>query len=145
MGSKEIRKGLVREYGNREFAGRNWMMGIIRGQWINPKKLERAKEFRRDMTETEKILWDNLRGNKLNGLHFRRQQVISGYITDFYCHSARLIVEIDGPVHDSQKEEDQMREIVLKNKGLKIFRVKNEEVQTNLPDVLDRISRACGK
>jgi very-short-patch-repair endonuclease len=120
-------------------------MGIIRGQWINSNKLERAKEFRRDMTETEKILWDNLRSNKLNGLHFRRQQVISGYIIDFYCHSARLIVEIDGPVHDRQKEEDQMREIVLKNKGLKIFRIKNEEVQTNLPDVLDRISHACGK
>jgi very-short-patch-repair endonuclease len=121
------------------------MMGIIRGQWINPNKLEQAKEFRWDMTETEKILWDNLRGNQLNGLHFRRQQVIAGYITDFYCHSARLIVEVDGAVHDRQKEEDQLRELVLKNKGLKILRVRNEDVDTDLQGVLNRISKACGK
>ena len=120
-------------------------MGIIRGQWINPKKLTRAKELRWDKTEMEKILWDNLRGNQLNGLHFRRQQVIEGFITDFYCHSARLIVEVDGPIHDNQMEEDQRREIVLKSKGLKVIRVNNEDIQTNLLDVLMRISKACGK
>lgn len=120
-------------------------MGIIRGQRINPEKLARAKEFRGDMTEAEKVLWDNLRGNQLNGLHFRRQQVISGYITDFYCHSARLVVEVDGEIHNSQKEADQFRETVLKKKGLKILRVKNDEVKTNLQEVLNRISEACGK
>ena len=50
------------------------------------------------MTPEEKILWGCLRGNKLNGLHFRRQQVIAGYIVDFYCHSVRLVIEIDGKI-----------------------------------------------
>ena len=118
-------------------------MGIIRGQWINPKKLGKAKELRRGMTETEKILWDNLRGNQLNGLHFRRQQVIEGYITDFYCHAARLVIEVDGSIHDSQKEEDQKRELVLKSRGLKIIRFKNEEVNADLQGVLTRIINAC--
>jgi very-short-patch-repair endonuclease len=90
------------------------MAGIVRGQYINPSKLEKAKELRRDMTEAEKVLWEKLRGNQLNGLHFRRQQVIAGYITDFYCHSARLIVEVDGSIHDGQIEEDQYRESVLR-------------------------------
>ena len=57
------------------------------------------------MTPAEKILWEELRANKL-GVHFRRQQVISGFIVDFYCHKAALVLEVDGDVHDLQQEED---------------------------------------
>ena len=77
--------------------------GIIPGQRVTKEKLQRAKELRRDMTPAEKILWQELRGNKL-GIHFRRQQIIAGFIVDFYCHKAALVVEVDGDVHDLQKE-----------------------------------------
>jgi very-short-patch-repair endonuclease len=55
------------------------------------------------MTPAERILWQELRGNKL-GAHFRRQQIIAGFIVDFYCHKVALVIEVDGDVHDLQKE-----------------------------------------
>ena len=77
---------------------------IIPGQPVTKEKLQRAKELRRDMTPAEKILWQELRGNKL-GVHFRRQQVIAGFIVDFYCHKAGLVVEVDGDIHDLQQKK----------------------------------------
>ncbi|MBK9210147.1 MAG: DUF559 domain-containing protein [Anaerolineales bacterium] len=71
---------------------------MVTGQHVTEYKLERARELRRDMTPAEKILWEELRRNKL-GVHFRRQQVIERFIADFYCHSASLVIEVDG---DSQ-------------------------------------------
>lgn len=75
------------------------------------------------MTLAEKILWQEVRVNKL-GVHFRRQQVIQGFIVDFYCHRAGLVVEVDGDVHDLQKEEDERRESFLypKTKRTRIAR-----------------------
>ena len=75
------------------------MPAIIRGQKISRVKLQRAKELREEMTEYEKILWNFLRRNGLHGFHFRRQQIIVGYIVDFYCHTANVVVEVDGEVH----------------------------------------------
>ncbi len=72
---------------------------IVIGQKVSPSKVERTKEFRRQMTPEEKILWQRLRANRLNGLHFRRQQIIDGFIVDFYCHSAGVVVEVDGEIH----------------------------------------------
>jgi very-short-patch-repair endonuclease len=83
------------------------------------------------MTPAEKILWQELRANKLR-VHFRRQQVIAGFIVDFYCHKAGLVVEVDGDVHDLQQEEDTRREKVLSEMGLRIVRFRNEEVLGNL-------------
>ena len=68
---------------------------IIPGQKVTKEKLQRAKELRRDMTPAEKLLWQELRANKL-GVHFRRQQIIVGFIVDFYCHKAALVIEVDG-------------------------------------------------
>ena len=113
---------------------------IIPGQRVAKEKLERAREFRRDMTPTEAILWQELRGNKL-GIHFRRQQVIAGFIVDFYCHKAGLVIELDGSVHggDEQKENDTERDKVLSEMGLRIVRFMNEDVIKNSPKVLRRI------
>ena len=113
---------------------------IIPGQRVAKEKLERAREFRRDMTLTEAILWQELRGNKL-GVHFRRQQVIAGFIVDFYCHKAGLVIELDGSVHggDEQKENDAERDKVLSEMGLRIVRFMNEDVIKNLPKILGRI------
>lgn len=85
---------------------------IIPGQRVTKEKLQRSRELRREMTPAEKILWEELRGSKL-GVRFRRQQVIQGFIVDFYCHWAGLVVEVDGDVHDLQREEDERREKVV--------------------------------
>lgn len=80
---------------------------IVIGQKVDPEKAARAKELRREMTAAEKILWGYLRANRLDGFHFRRQQVIAGFIVDFYCHPAGLAIELDGPVHANQVEYDR--------------------------------------
>ncbi len=111
---------------------------IVTNQKVTKEKLQRAKELRRKMTPAEKILWEELRANKM-GVHFRRQQVIQGFIVDFYCHQAGLVIEVDGDVHDLQKEEDERREKVLTEMGLRIVRFGNDEVERDLSAVVGRI------
>jgi very-short-patch-repair endonuclease len=111
---------------------------IIPGQTVTKEKLQRAKELRRDMTPAEKILWQELRANKL-GVHFRRQQVIAGFIVDFYCHKVALVIEVDGDIHDLQQDEDAKREKVLSEMGLRMVRFGNEEVVRDLAGVLSKI------
>ena len=72
---------------------------IVTGQRINPEILKRAKELRKEMTPAERCLWNRIRANRLGGWHFRRQQIINGFIIDFYCHKAELVIEVDGPIH----------------------------------------------
>jgi very-short-patch-repair endonuclease len=95
------------------------------------------------MTPEERMLWQELRGGRLGlGARFRRQQIVHGYIVDFYCHSAELVVEVDGPVHDDQTEHDAMRDQILESLGLRVLRVTNREVRHNLDAVLTRIHAA---
>ena len=96
------------------------------------------------MTPAEKILWEELRANKL-GVHFRRQQVIQGFIVDFYCHRAGLVVEVDGDIHDLRLEEDARREKALSELGLRIVRFRNDEVVRELFDVVERIKESIEK
>ncbi len=105
---------------------------------VSQKKNSSARELRHEMTPAEKILWNELRGNKL-GVHFRRQQIIAGFIVDFYCHKVALVIEVDGDIHDLQKEEDAQREQVLSEMGLRIIRFRNNEVEKNLTGVLEKI------
>jgi very-short-patch-repair endonuclease len=116
---------------------------VIVGQRIDPAKVERAKELRRQMTPEERILWRLLRARRLNGLHFRRQQVIDGFIVDFYCHAAGLVVEVDGGIHAEQPEYDAERDCILSARGLRILRVTNEDVRRDAATVLRRIAAAC--
>lgn len=111
---------------------------IVTDQIVTKAKLECAKELRRKMTPAEKLLWREIRANKL-GVRFRRQQVIAGFIVDFYCHQASLVVEVDGDIHDLQKEEDERREKVLSALGLRVVRFRNDEVGRNLSAVVGRI------
>lgn len=111
---------------------------IIPGQRVTKAKLERARELRSDMTPAEKLLWEQLRANKL-GVHFRRQQIIAGFIVDFYCHKAGLVIEVDGDIHDLQREEDAKREGVLREMGLRVSRFQNDEILTNSKAVVVRI------
>jgi very-short-patch-repair endonuclease len=111
---------------------------IVQGQRVTKEKLERAKELRREMTPAEKVLWQELRANKL-GVHFRRQQIIAGFIVDFYCHKAALVIEVDGDIHDLQQEEDARREKVLSEMGLRIVRFRNDEVLQSLSGMVRKI------
>jgi len=95
------------------------------------------------MTPAEAILWERLRANRLRRLQFRRQQIIDGFIVDFYCHAAALVVEVDGDVHDEQQEYDEARDRVLQSRGLRVLRVRNERVMGDLQGVLREIARAC--
>jgi very-short-patch-repair endonuclease len=105
--------------------------------------LERAKKLRQEMTPAEKILWKELKGNKLEGLHFRRQQIVHGYFADFYCHQHELILELDGGIHELQKECDADREEYLMALGFRIIRFENEEITGDLKGVLREIVKAC--
>jgi very-short-patch-repair endonuclease len=99
--------------------------------------------LRRNMTPAERILWEKLRHNCLDGLQFRRQQIIDGYIVDFYCHAKALIVEIDGDIHKQQLEYDAERDAHLISRGFHVLRFTNEDVNHGLEEVLREISEAC--
>ena len=92
------------------------------------------------MTPAEKKLWQCLRKNQLKGFHFRRQQIIDGFIVDFYCHRAGLIVEVDGAVHALLKEADAEREGILTARGIRMLRVENDAVLGNVEGVLRKIA-----
>ena len=104
------------------------------------QKLARAKELRHTMTPAERILWNALRANQLHGYHFRRQQVIAGFIVDFYCHAARLAVEVDGIAHHGHEEYDAERDQILAGHGVRVLRIANVDVERRLPDVVARIA-----
>jgi very-short-patch-repair endonuclease len=112
---------------------------IVIGQKVTPERRRMAKELRQNMTPTERILWQLLRTNKLAGWHFRRQQIIDGFIVDFYCHAASLIVEVDGGIHETQKEQDAERDAHLVSRGFRVLRVTNDEVNRDIEGVLKKI------
>lgn len=116
---------------------------IVRGQKVSAKQLENAKQLRHEMTPAEKILWKHLKANQLNGLHFRRQQIVYGYFADFYCHQHELIVEVDGGIHEFQQDYDAEREEYLKSLGFRIIRFSNEEIDKDLKGVLEKIVEEC--
>jgi very-short-patch-repair endonuclease len=95
------------------------------------------------MTPAEMVLWQHLRANQLDGFRFRRQQIIDGYIVDFYCHRARLVVEVDGGVHTLHTDRDAARDEILAARGLTVLRVTNDEVLSNMPAVIAQICDAC--
>ena len=101
-----------------------------------------AKELRRKMTEAEDKLWSALRNKRLNGFKFRRQHPINKFVADFYCHEVRLIVEVDGEVHDEidRKEHDELRTYVLKEFDVTVIRFSNQEVLKSLDMVLNLIN-----
>ena len=117
---------------------------IVIGQQVNPAKKQRARELRRKMTPEEKILWHYLRDGKL-GFKFRRQQVVAGFIIDYYCHEVGLILEIDGGIHETQKEYDIKRDQILQNRNLHVLRITNQELQTNRYQTIALIRNICLK
>lgn len=108
-------------------------------------KTARARQLRRHMTHAERILWQALRGKRLYGLRFRRQEPIAGFIVDFICFERALVIELDGAGHaDAQaRAYDAERDAILRAHGLTVLRLPNDEVEQRLPAALERIARAC--
>lgn len=115
---------------------------IVWGQQVTEAKKLKARELRREMTHAERMLWQHLRGSQMHGLRFRRQQIIYGYIADFYCHPAGLVIEIDGPIHEHQSEYDNERQTIIELNDLRVLRFTNDQVLTELDTVLSKISAA---
>ena len=116
--------------------------GVIRKQKTNPKNLELAREFRKNPTESEDAVWQMLRNRQIKNLNWRRQQVIFGYIADFYCAELKVVLEIDGSVHENEdvKAYDEFRTSVFESKGIKVFRLKNEDCdKQHLTELIESI------
>ena len=114
--------------------------------WKVPSSLRsKARELRKKSTDAERILWSELRDHKLNGIGFRRQVPIKNYIADFVCHSAKLVVELDGGQHFSDQAErtDAARSAVIEARGFHVLRFSNHDVMTNRPGVLETIAAAA--
>ena len=112
---------------------------LIVDREIKLKALEAAKTFRKNPTPSEAILWQALRGKKLNGIKFRRQQPIGPYIVDFYAARLHLVVEVDGSVHDQQYEADVYRQTILESLGLQFLRFSAKQVEQDVKSVLSTI------
>ena len=113
--------------------------------WHTPpdlwKKLKPvARQMRHQPTPEEKTLWQCLRGRQLAGLRFRRQHAIDRFIVDFYCAEARLVIEVDGPIHQYSQEQDGLRQEFLESRGLRVLRFTNDEVAGSVERVLARIA-----
>jgi very-short-patch-repair endonuclease len=102
----------------------------------HPKYKQRRKDLRVNQTNTEEILWKFIKNKQIKGKKFRRQHSVDNFILDFYCSENRLGVEVDGKVHDSQKEYDVERTRILENLNIKILRFTNEEILNNIENVL---------
>ncbi len=96
------------------------------------------------MTEAERVLWERIRMKQVEGCQFNRQKIIGNYIADFYCHKARLVIEVDGSQHFTGEgtEADRQRDASMEGDGIRVLRFTNDDVLWNTEDVLDRIQRA---
>ncbi len=103
-----------------------------------------ARHLRKFETNAEKLLWKELRKRKLNGVKFRRQHPLDSYIADFYCHEKRLVIELDGSIHNAgeNKQYDDARSNDLNELGNRIIRFSNDEVEEGLEKVLEKIREA---
>ena len=109
-----------------------------------------VRQLRKNQTVPEKILWDRLRNRQICGKKFVRQYpIIFNYfgnqrflIADFYCHQVKLVIEIDGSIHQMRKEYDNIREKAIKALGINILRFSNTEILENVLDVLKKIELA---
>jgi len=104
----------------------------------------RARQLRREATVPERIVWGMLRNGGLAGLKFRRQYPVGPFVVDFYCHEARLAVEVDGRSHEERTAADKRRTEHLERAGLRVFRVTNDDVLEDPEAVARGIAKAAG-
>ena len=108
--------------------------GALKGIFV------RAKELRKNQTHAEEILWNYLR-TKPFGCKFRRQHPFSNYILDFYCHSLKLVIEVDGSIHELEevKRNDEARQKILEEDGITVIRFSNENLKLHPEIVIQKL------
>lgn len=106
--------------------------------------VERARELRKSQTTAEEILWELLRDRRFLGLKFRRQHQIGQFIADFYCDERKLVIEVDGSVHEQEevKEQDRVKEEYLRSLSMTVVRILNEEIVKNPSRAFEKIHSA---
>ncbi|MBI5701162.1 endonuclease domain-containing protein [Candidatus Saganbacteria bacterium] len=120
----------------------------MRNQDFKSTIKETVRKLRINQTESESILWEYIRNRQLLNCKFLRQFPIifkwnnqkRFLIADFYCYEAKLIIELDGKIHDRQKNYDQVRDFALNALGLEVIRIKNIEVEKNIDSVINLIN-----
>jgi very-short-patch-repair endonuclease len=116
---------------------------VVIGQFVSEDKRQFARQLRREMTPQEAKVWQAVRGRRLGGFKLRRQQVIDGFIADFYCAEVGLVVELDGAVHDDRVEYDANRDLVIAQRRLTVLRIRNERIDNELAAVLREVEDRC--
>ncbi len=114
------------------------------------KVREKCRELRKRQTKAESLLWQELRSRKLGGLKFTRQHplfVSDGrglryYIADLYCYEKRLVVELDGAIHERTRERDRDRDELICQLNLRVMRINNVEIENDIKKVLERLQDA---
>jgi very-short-patch-repair endonuclease len=104
-----------------------------------PEVIAAARRLRQNLTPAEQMLWQALRKHQLQGLRFRCQHAVETFIVDFYCPEHRLVIEVDGEIHDTQKDYDAARTEKLSQQGYRVIRFSNQQVLTNINEVLKTI------
>jgi len=109
--------------------------------------LGKRRKLRKNSTEAERLLWSKLRNKQLLGLKFYRQYGVGNYITDFYCHTLKLVIELDGGQHytDSGTMSDKVREDFMSSHGIRTLRFSNNDILTNIDGVLDFLYMTISK
>ncbi|MFN8494153.1 MAG: DUF559 domain-containing protein [Caldilineaceae bacterium] len=108
--------------------------------WSTLKPL--ARQMRKEPTRAEARLWQRIRKRQIAGVQFRRQVAIERFIVDFCSIEARLIIEVDGAIHQYTQEEDTLRQAFLESRGFRVLRFRNDEVLGNLGAVVEVIVEA---
>lgn len=109
----------------------------------HPPLVERARRLRQTQSVAEKLLWEALRRNQLNGWGFRRQAPLGEFVVDFLCHKRALVIEVDGPTHEDQEQKafDAARTGKLEQLGFLVIRVKEHVVRHSVAHVLEWVSK----
>ncbi len=110
---------------------------------------EVCRNLRRAQTEAERLLWEELRDRKLNGLKFYRQYPIfvewlgseTFFVADFFCFERQLVIEVDGRVHAYRVDHDQLRTFIINQLGIQVVRYRNEQIETDLAGVIEALRR----
>ncbi|MCB0755690.1 MAG: endonuclease domain-containing protein [Flavobacteriales bacterium] len=115
------------------------------------KIVDLCRELRKNSTQAERLMWKNLRNRRISGKKFSRQfpivySSINGlhyfFVADFYCHEKKLVIEVDGIVHDFQEDYDRGRTYIINEMGIRVLRFSNQEVSENMSSVLKEIRNA---
>jgi very-short-patch-repair endonuclease len=110
-------------------------------RWVryNPRLKHTARTLRKNMTLSEILLWQQIKGKRVLGYDFHRQKPIDEYVIDFYCPRLKLVLEIDGDSHDGKEETDRIRQDKLESMGLAVLRFWDSDVKSNVDGIVEQL------